>query len=99
MSNFNYNLKIIDMPSEGSPGSRLNFKVIIDDATKPVGRVYLSVSMYGVFEVLKKESDNVFSFNYYIPYDAPRVSYDVSLWAVSESGERGPATNVTFRVI
>ena len=99
MSNFNYNLKIPDMPREGSPGSNLNFKVIVDDASAPVGKVYLSVSMYGVFEVLKKESDTVFSLNYYIPYDAPHGSYDVALWAVSESGEKGPVTNVTFRVI
>jgi len=99
MANFNYNLKIPDIPREGYPGSNVNFKVIVDDASAPVSKVYLSVGMYGVFEVLKKENDTTFSLNYYIPYDAPRGNYDVSLWAVSESGEKGPVTNVTFRVV
>jgi hypothetical protein len=58
-----------------------------------------SVSMYGIFEVLKKESGNVFSFDYYISYDVLRGSYGVSLWVVSENGGKGLGVDVIFRII
>jgi len=99
MANFNYNLKILNMIREGSPGSNVNLKVSVEEASAPVSKVYLSVNMYGVFEVLKKEGNNLFSLNFYIPYDAPPGNYNVSLWAVSDSGEKGPVTNVTFMVL
>lgn len=98
MSDFNYNLKLINVPTEGSPGSKVSLKVSVEDATEEVSRVYMSVSEYSVFEVLKKETDTLFSLDYYIPYDAPYGKYDVSIWAVSKSNKKGPATNVTFTV-
>ncbi|HHV96705.1 MAG TPA: hypothetical protein GXX37_09590 [Clostridiaceae bacterium] len=98
MSDFNYKLKLIEAPTEGSPGSRISLKVNVEEATEEVSRVYISVPEYGIYEVLRKETDTLFSLNYYIPYDAPYGKYDVSIWAVSKSNKRGPATNIIFTV-
>ncbi|HOJ11242.1 MAG TPA: hypothetical protein PK733_11695 [Clostridiales bacterium] len=98
MSNFSYKLKAIDTPAEGSPGTKVSLKVSIEEATEEISRVYLSVAMYGIFEVLKKESDTSFSLNYYIPYDAPYGNYDISIWAVNSGNVKGPVTNLSFRV-
>lgn len=98
MSDFNYRLKVIDAPTEGSPGSKVSLKVSVEEATEEVSRVYISLPMYDVFEVLKKESDTLFSLNYYIPYEAPFGKYDVAVWAVNKNNEKGPVTNIGFTV-
>jgi hypothetical protein len=96
MSDFNYKLKVIDSPTEGSPGSKVSLKVSVEEATEEVSRVYISVPRYAVFEVLTRESDTLFSLNYYIPYDAPYGKYDVAVWAVSKNNVKGPVTNISF---
>ena len=98
MSNLSYKLKVIDAPVEGSPGSRISLKVSIEEASEEISRVYISVAMYGIFEVLKKESDTLFSLNYYIPYEAPYGNYDIAVWAVNDKNEKGPVTNIGFKV-
>jgi len=98
MSDFNYRLKLIDVPTEGSPGSRVSLKVSVEGATEEVSRVYISLPMYDVLELLRKESDTLFSLNYYIPYEAPYGKYEVAIWAVNKNNEKGPVTNISFTV-
>lgn len=98
MAGFNYKLKVIDAPTEGSSGSRVALKVSVEEATEEVSRVYIALPMYDVFEVLRKESDTIFSLNYYIPYEAPYGKYNVEIWAVNKNNEKGPVTNISFTV-
>ena len=98
MSNLSYKLKVIDAPVEGSAGTKIYLKVCIEEASEEISRVYLSVAMYGILEVLKKESDTLFSLDYSIPYDAPYGNYNIAIWAVNSKNEKGPVTNHNFKV-
>jgi len=98
MSNFNYKLQLNNVPREGSPGSKIPLKVSVEEASEEISRVYFSVPMYGIFEVLKKENETLYSLDYYIPYEAPYGTYDVNIWAVNNKNEKGPVTNIKFTV-
>ena len=43
---------------------------------------------YGIRQSFKKMEDGTFALNFMVPFDAPRGNYKVSVWAVSEEGEK-----------
>lgn len=98
MSDFNYKVEFTEMQNEGSPGGRVRLVAKITDATKEISRVSMAVDMYGIYSVLKKEGNDLYSLDYSIPYEAPRGNYEVSLWAVDKEYNRGPTVKFNFLI-
>ncbi len=88
MADFSCTLTFQNFPTEVSPGSMIKTAAEVSDNTAPVRSVIFSVDAYGIRQSFKKESDNRFALNFMVPYDAPRGNYKVSVWAVSEDGDK-----------
>lgn len=98
MSDFNYKMEFVELQKEGSPGGRVKLIVKVTEATKEISRVSIAIDMYGIYSVLKKEADDLYSLDYFIPFEAPTGNYEVSIWAVDKDYNKGPVTKFDFLV-
>ena len=88
MADFSCTLTFQNFPTETSPGSMIKAAAEVSENTAPVRSVIFSVDAYGIRQSFKKESDSRFVLNFMVPFDAPRGTYKVSVWAVSEDGDK-----------
>jgi hypothetical protein len=98
MADFSCALKFQNFPTEVSPGSMIKAAAEVADNTAPVRSVIFSVDAYGIRQSFKKESDNRFVLNFMVPFDAPRGNYKVSVWAVSEDGDKSAVQTLQVAV-
>jgi hypothetical protein len=97
MADFTCKINVTGFTAEVRPGSTVRAKAVVSENNLPVRSVIFSESNYGIRQSFKKESDDTFILNYMVPYDAPGGNYTISVWAVSEEGDRSEA--IKFKVV
>lgn len=98
MSDFSYRMEFVEKQEEGSPGGKVKLLVKVTEATSEISRVSIAIDMYGIYSPMKKEADDLYSLDYFIPYEAPTGNYEVSLWAVDKDYNKGPVVKFNFLV-
>jgi hypothetical protein len=93
MSDFTCTLKINNFPTDVRPGSVIKVSAEVSENSAPVRSVIFSVDAYGIRQSFKKQEDGTFLLNFMVPFDAPRGNYKVSVWAVSEDGNKSAISN------
>jgi|GEM_PF-403203 len=93
---FSYSIRAEITPTTAKSGDMVTLKAYLNDIAGQIKNVYATVPQYGIWEVLYPSGNNTYTINYTIPWEAPPGRYEVSVYAVSSDGLRGPSTTVTL---
>lgn len=88
MADFICTIKMVNPPKSVSIGTSIKLVAEVVETNKPVRNVIFCVDKFNMRNAFKKTDETHFSLDFPIPAGTPGGSYSLSLWAVSEDGER-----------
>jgi len=88
MTDFNCTIKMLNFSKNVSVGTSIKLVAEVVETNKPIRNVIFCVDKFNMRNALKKSDDTHFSLDFPIPPGTAGGNYAVSIWAVSEDGER-----------
>jgi hypothetical protein len=97
MADFNCTIKMDRFSTNVSVGSTIKLVAEIVETNKPVRSVIFCVDKFNMRNALRRENETKFKLDFPIPPGTSGGNYSVSIWAVSEDGER--STPLKYEVL